>query len=174
MLVISLKSKENDIRKAVQENKVIPVPTQDVIDAMDIIFDCSDNNSPNEHGFNVYPNNEIGRIVEGTPNGVDLTSIQSKVYDVHIHQWNGPNYQNGKASASTDDLKNKKASKDNSVSIVLGYWSPKNLETGAKSTIGSSDSRSKEKKDIGFFTTKRLLTINYEEFKENINKINER
>ena len=173
MLVISMKLEETDIRKAVQENKVIPVPNQEVIDAMNIIFDRSDNNSPNEHGFNVYPNNEIVRIVEGTPNGVDLTSIQSKVYDVHIHQWNGPNYQIGKATASTDDLKNKKTSKDNSVSIVLGYWSPKNIETGAKSTIGSSDSRSKEKKEIGFYTTKRLLTISFEEFKEIINKINE-
>jgi len=103
MLVISMKLEETDIRKAVQENKVIPVPNQEVIDAMNIIFDRSDNNSPNEHGFNVYPNNEIVRIVEGTPNGVDLTSIQSKVYDVHIHQWNGPNYQIGKATASTDD-----------------------------------------------------------------------
>ena len=173
MLVISMKSKEPDIRKAVQEKKVIPVPNLEIIDAMDILFDRSDNNSPNEHGFNVYENNEIGPLKEGTPNGVDLTSIQNKLYDVHIHQWNGPNNQNGKATASTDDLSNKKASNDNCVSIVLGYWSPLDLSTGAKSTIGTSDSRSKEKKEIGFFTTKRLLTINYETFKESIIKINE-
>ncbi len=173
ILVISYKSKEKDIRKDVQDNKFIPVPNAEIMDAMDEIFYLSDSNSPNEHGFNVYINQEKGSFVEGTPNSIDLIWTEDKLYDVHIHQWNGPNHKIGKADPSKGDLDGKKASKDNSVSIVLGYGYPTDLNTYAKTELGAPATQSKEKKEIGFYNTKMITRMDYNSFKEIIVKINE-
>lgn len=154
--VINTSLDEHEIRQSVADNNFVLAPNQDVIDKMDILFNNSDNGSKIEQGFNVYVDNELGGIQDGLENEISLVSGEGKLYDVHIHQFNGPDGKIGKAKPSDYDKDNNQYN----VSIVLGYGSnTKHRQTHIND------------KQIGFYSNNMTKTIKYGDFKNAIQKI---
>ena len=183
-IVLSKKTKEKDIVLSVERGEYIPVPSSEVIETMDQLFGNSDNGSTIEQGFIVYQNNMAGNIQNGTENEIELKATSNKNYDVHIHQWNGPNGQTGEGVPSGGDMKLKEVNEDKSISVVLGYQKPSpplssscqdpRLSTSAVSQLApqaNAPQWNKKEKQISFYAYNFILSLSYEEFRKSLSKI---
>ena len=178
-MVINTSKNVNKIKKAVGKKEYILAPNEEVLASFNNLFANSDNGSTIEQGFKVYLGNITGSIKDGEDNHIDIWGADGKEYDVHIHQWNGPNNMHGLAKASDDDFTYKK---DEGISIVLGYGYKPNpninplFPTSSISYSGEApplEIQSMEIKEIGFFTTKHIKTISYDNFLKASKKIME-
>jgi len=177
-LVLDTSNSVEKISKSVSEGQYILAPNSEVIKRMDNLFVNSDNGSTIEQGFNVYAGNVVGDLQTGSEGEIFLNTTLNKEYDVHIHQWNGPNDMHGLAEPSESDKNEKKTKNDNTISIVLGYKKPSlnldlRLSTSAVSQIGSQTTipMDKSAKGISFYNAVFNIYVDYDKFKKIVTKI---
>ena len=147
VLIISTNYSKKALEKAISENNILSVPSNDIISTMDKIYKLTDSNNK-EYGFRVGENGTISDIVEGDANSITdwskaINSLKDVgehvVYDVHTHPLGDTSTgQYGKAEPSETDLQNIVGNQPN---IVLGQIEENarpNFEGASSTIIGST------------------------------------
>jgi RHS repeat-associated protein len=180
-LVLTTSKKESDINKAISDDNVVDVPSNNVVSAMNTAYNNTEN-SGNENAFIVGQEGKISKVVEGTQGEIsqenwaeardDLRAQGDKIaYDVHTHPLvkneSGDIIGYGKAEPSITDKNNTVGNQPN---VVLGYKHeygnlPSNQIGGTLPNVYT--------RQIGFYNKNgSIVDISFTKFTNTVNKIN--
>ena len=174
-MLMTSSDKLKNVDRAIERNEFILVPNIDAMQKMDLMFEHSDGGMTHEEGFIVYPSGNSTEIQSGNDGDAYMSYYAEKEYSVHIHQLNGPNGEYGLAEPSKFDQE--QSNLFGKYEVVLGYGKPNrnsNLSTTATSSIFLQQEDlavDPNNKRIGFYLDKSHFDLNYDKFKEAIEKI---
>lgn len=188
-LVLTYSRSEDKVNTAIDEGSVVDVPTNDIVDKMEKVFDLSETTG-NEHEFMVGDNGRTSKIIEGTEGKVsekqmlesqkDLNAQGDAVaYDVHSHPLgkdaNGVVVDIGVPEPSDGDKTSQGSGLFTKPSVILGY---KQITTPPPTgTLGGKPNVTYQRQ-IGFYNSSGSIhkntEISFSKFKTVVRKINKK
>ena len=176
MMLFTNSTKIEDAQKAISEKLYTPVPSEEVITAMEQVYEQTEKTG-NEAGFIVGQNGTVSRIVEGTSGEIDnetwriaqkdIADKNDKTsYDVHSHpEQNQENIQST-VVPSNEDVNNLVG---NMPGVLLGYDVKTYITNGY---LGKETYKSVKRTIIFYNSNEVLYRQEYDKFKKTIKNIN--